>query len=257
MSVDTTDINELSEILRQQVESFALTEIDDLLRTCGFSLTDFQSMPQLTERVDELNRLLAEELNDDHNTLQSFVEQNSCRLNSDQRKVYDEVIDCVINRESKLFFLDGPAETGKTYVYNLLLSTVRSYGKIAIALASTGLAALLLEKGRTAHSRLKIPIEINEYSSCFIGAQSDLGSLIKRTEYIVWDEAPVMNRYVFEAVDRTLRDITKRNMPFGGKVIVFGGDFRQILPVVKNGCDYDVINACLKRSTIWPSINIR
>ena len=38
--------------------------------------------------------------------------------------------------------------------------------------------------------------------------------------------------------------------------MVFGGDFRQILPVVKNGCDYDIINACLKRSTIWPSINI-
>ena len=194
-----------------------MTEIDDLLTSSGFALSAFPSMPQLTERVEELNRLLAEELDDDTHTLQVFVEQNTSRLNPEQWIVFSEVINCVTHGRSKLFFLDGPGGTGKTFVYNLLLSAVRSHGKIAIALASTGLAALLLEKGRTAHSRLKIPIEVNESSSCFIGAQSNLGSLIRRAELLVWDEAPVMNRYVFEAVDRTFRDLTKQNMPFGGK----------------------------------------
>ena len=194
-----------------------MTEIDDLLSSSGFALSAFPSMPQLTERVEELNRLLAEELVYDAETLQVFVEQNTSRLNPEQRIIFNEVIDCVTQRRSKLFFLDGPGGTGKTFVYNLLLSTVRSHGKIAIALASTGLAALLLEKGRTAHSRLKIPIEINESSSCFIAAQSNLGSLIKRAELLVWDEAPVMNRYVFEAVDRTFRDIMKKEyLLFGG-----------------------------------------
>ena len=202
----------------QKVINFALTEIDDLLTSSGFSLRDFPTMPQLTERVEELNRLLAEELDIDTHTLQVFVEQNTSRLNAEQRNIFNEVIDCVTNGRSKLFFLDGPGGTGKTFVYNLLLSTVRSHGKIAIALASTGLAALLLKKGRTAHSRLKIPIEVNESSSCFIGFQSNLGSLIRRAELLVWDEAPVMNRFVFEAVDRTFRDIMKLNWPFGGKV---------------------------------------
>ena len=42
-----------------------------------------------------------------------------------------------------------------------------------------------------------------------------------------------------EALDRSLRDILRiqnpncDNKPFGGKVVVLGGDFRQILPVVK------------------------
>ncbi len=43
------------------------------------------------------------------------------------------------------------------------------------------------------------------------------------------------HRYMFEAVDRTLRNITKINQPFGGKIFLIGGDFRQILPVIPNG----------------------
>ena len=52
-----------------------------------------------------------------------------------------------------VFFLDGPGGTGKTFVYSLLLDTIRSRGDIAIAVASSGLAALLMPGGRTALSR--------------------------------------------------------------------------------------------------------
>jgi hypothetical protein len=46
---------------------------------------------------------------------------------------------------------------------------------------------------------------------------------------------------VFEAVNRTLQhvmgavDPALKDMLFGGKVVVMGGDFRQILPVVPRG----------------------
>jgi ATP-dependent DNA helicase PIF1 len=43
-------------------------------------------------------------------------------------------------------------------------------------------------------------------------------------------------------------------LPFGGKVMVFGGDFRQVLPVVPRGSRAQVTNACLKRSYLWPNI---
>ena len=61
------------------------------------------------------------------------------------------------------------------------------------------------------------------------------------------------HRHAFEAVDRTLRDLMKtvdlllKNKPFGGKVIVFGGDFRQILPVVIKGGREDIVRSCLQR----------
>ena len=33
--------------------------------------------------------------------------------------------------------------------------------------------------------------------------------------------------------------------PFGGKVVVFEGDFRQILPVVIKGGREDIVGSCL------------
>ena len=61
-----------------------------------------------------------------------------------------------------MFFVDGPAGTGKSFVYNLLLAYVRAQENIALALASCGLAALVLKGGRTAHSRFKICIPTEE-----------------------------------------------------------------------------------------------
>jgi ATP-dependent DNA helicase PIF1 len=43
----------------------------------------------------------------------------------------------------------------------------------------------------------------------------------------------MQNKYDFEAVDRTLRDIRNCEEPFGGLSVILGGDFAQILPVVK------------------------
>jgi hypothetical protein len=132
-----------------------------------------------------------------------------------------------------------------------LLEKVRSNGNIALAVASSGIAALLLPGGRTAHSCFKIPINIHEDSTCSIKHGSDLASLLQITKLIIWDEAPMTNRHAFEAVDRTLKDIMKavdpllEEKPFGGKVIVFGGDFRQILPVIVRGSREDIIGACL------------
>jgi len=56
----------------------------------------------------------------------------------------------------------------------------------------------------------------------------------------------MMNKLCFQAFDRTLRDITRAtnednaDKPFSGKVVVLGGDFRQILPVVRKGSRYDI-----------------
>nr|GEU47117.1 putative reverse transcriptase domain-containing protein [Tanacetum cinerariifolium] len=62
--------------------------------------------------------------------------------------------------------------------------------------------------------------------------------LMQQVKMIIWDEAPMTQKYVFEALDKTLRDISgykspeKRNCIFGGVTILLGGDFRQHLPVV-------------------------
>ena len=63
------------------------------------------------------------------------------------------------------------------------------------------------------------------------------------------------HKYCFEALDRTLNDIisgmTKENAVFGGKVILFGGDFRQILPVIPGGSRSDIVNSTINASYLW------
>ena len=72
----------------------------------------------------------------------------------------------------------------------------------------------------------------------------------------------MMHRHAFEALDRSLRDIMGQidpknfDIPFGNKIIVFGGDFRQTLPVVKNGTRYDIVNASFNRSLLWQNVSI-
>jgi hypothetical protein len=55
------------------------------------------------------------------------------------------------------------------------------------------------------------------------------------TDLIIWDEALMQHRHLHEAVDQTLRDVCKPDKPFGGICVIFGGDFHQILPVIKGG----------------------
>jgi ATP-dependent DNA helicase PIF1 len=155
---------------------------------------------------------------------------------------------------SRAFYIDGPAGTGKTFLYKTLLAKFRMEGKIALATASSGIAAILLPGGRTAHSRFKYPQKILPNSTCNIGYRTHLAELLRAAALIVYDEAPMHHRYFIEALDRTLRDLMKVDKPFGGKLIVFGGDFRQCAPVVRNGSEADIINGCLKKSPLWRDI---
>jgi ATP-dependent DNA helicase PIF1 len=62
----------------------------------------------------------------------------------------------------------------------------------------------------------------------------------------------MMHRHCFEAVDRTLKDIMKeKRYPFGGKVVVLGGDFRQILPVIPKGTRYEIVQSTRNSSHLW------
>ena len=66
----------------------------------------------------------------------------------------------------------------------------------------------------------------------------------------------------FEAVDRSLRDIlcfsnsNSGETPFGGKTIVLGGDFRQILLVVSKGQREQIVEASINKSSLWNNCNV-
>jgi ATP-dependent DNA helicase PIF1 len=53
---------------------------------------------------------------------------------------------------------------------------------------------------------------------------------------------------------RSLHDVMGCELPFGRKVMVFGGDFRQVLPVVPRGTKAQIMDATLLRSYFWKDI---
>ena len=147
--------------------------------------------------------------------------------------------------------MNSPGGYGKTLVLKVITAKIRSEGGIVLCVASTGLAAQNLEGGRTAHSRFKIPIDILEDSTCSIKAQSALAKLIKISKLIIWDEVFSCHRFNVEALERTLKDIMNSKESFGGKVICFGGDPRQTLPVVRRGGRAQIVRACIQMSPLY------
>eukprot|EP00973_Karenia_brevis_P056055 7796937-Karenia_brevis.AAC.2 len=59
-----------------------------------------------------------------------------------------------------IVYVDGPAGTGKTHLYKKVLHYVRMQRLIALAIAMSGIAALLLPGGRTAHRRFRLPVPV-------------------------------------------------------------------------------------------------
>jgi len=222
-------------------------------------LHDFPKMPLALSPVKMLcvDPQLVAKLNYDRDVLHGYINQNLPRLNICQEIVVTIMFNAIARGEGAIFFLDGPGGSGKTFVYKVLLALVRRDGHVAIGVASSSIAALLLEGGQTAHSVFKIPIALGRDSMCSIPVQSDSAELFWEAKLIVWDEAPAQHRHYAEAVDRTLCDIMRRpDLPFGGKVVVFGGDFRQCAPVVSRGFRASIVSAAFSRSVLWRQVRV-
>ena len=228
----------------------ALLELERHLQVHGKHVSDYEGFPRL--RQHDLPPAIVHEFT-------AFIpreeaakgEHNVALLNTSQRHVFDTVMSAVEGRSpQKIFFIDGPGGTGKTFVYNTLAATIRGSNKIVISVATSGIAAEQLDISRTAHSAFKVPIPIEKSSTCNIGRNSAQAHLIREAILIIFDEAPMADRKVIECIERTLRDITGCDDIFGGKVVVFGGDFRQILPVVRHGSRADIVNASLNRYVV-------
>ncbi|KAF5822849.1 putative DNA helicase [Helianthus annuus] len=212
--------------------------------------------------IPESNRLINEELSWDTDQLSAEFNNLHSSLNDDQRAVFNEIMDVVRSGNGGVFFVYGYGGTGKTFLWKTLATCIRCNGQIVINVASSGITSLLLSRGRTAHSRFHIPINLNEDSVCHIKPNTEIANLLNEAKLIIWDEAPMVHKHAFEALDRTLKDVLSvrdsRNseIPFGGKAIVFGGDFRHILPVVQNGSRQDIVHASLCSFYIWSSCKV-
>jgi hypothetical protein len=235
----------------------ALIIIEDKVISLGGShLTNF-GLPESIRNPDSMlpSELIAER-SYDTDALIKFLEENENKLVPDQKEVFDKITTAVFNNAGGVFFLDAPGGTGKTFVINLILAKVRQRNCIALAVASSGIAATLLTGGRTAHSAFKLPLNManSEVPTCNISRGSGKAKVLQECKLIVWDECTMSHKAALEALDVTLQDLRNNNRRMGGITLLLAGDFRQTLPVIPRGTRADEMHACLKSSVIWNEI---
>ena len=229
---------------------------DNVLALDGKDLQSYGlDMPRRCQQLT-LSKEFLRETSYDLEKLGQMVQLNEPRLTSDQRDVYGKILANIDSRQGGIMFLDAPGGTGKTFLLNLLLAKIRMRRSIAIAVAFSGIAATLLDGGRTAHSTLKLPLNLTrtESPTCNIGKGTGIAKVLQECHLIVWDECTMMHKHGFEALDRTLQDIRGNKQLMGGMTLLLAGEFRQTLPIVSRGTPADELKACLKASYLWPNI---
>ena len=249
---------------RYQEEQYALYIIQGKLDQAStpnkVQSLESNHLPELTIRFDsylpESNRLIREE--QQYTYTEEEVDDAWNQLNADQRRAADSIYNAVLDNtdQGAAFFLTGSGGTGKTFVQNTVMARLRKDQRVVLAVASSGIAAILLTGGRTAHSRFKIPLNSEEGSTCGVAKGTNLAELFKRTALIFWDESPMQRKYDVQAVNTMFQDICDNEALFGGKVVCFCGDFRQTLPVIQGGSRAKIIDYSLCNVSFWDRIRI-
>jgi hypothetical protein len=85
---------------------------------------------------------------------------------------------------------------------------------------------------------------------------SPCGELIRDASVILWDEAPMANHAVLACVEETCRQVMGNECPFGNKIIILLGDFRQTCPVIRGGSRAQIVDASIKSSPLWSNFTI-
>lgn len=158
-------------------------------------------------------------------------------------------------QNEKVLFLDGPGGQGKTLLLKIISALARSQDKVVWCVVSSGIAAQNLTGCTTAHSLFRLSIHISDDGFWSITNGTQRAELIRAATLLIFDEAAMAHKKLIEMLDRSLRDLMQKDELFGGKIIIFSGDFRHILPVVENArSTSDIVRASVRVSYIWKKV---
>jgi len=88
-----------------------------------------------------------------------------------------------------------------SYICKAISAALRSKAILFLTFASNAITTLHMLRGRTMHSRFCTPLNVDDWSSCYINPKSPLVELIAKSKLIIWDEVPMMHEHCFEAVE--------------------------------------------------------
>jgi len=163
----------------KQLMNLLVQKLTDLFANSGGNINNY-NLPKLAVQGYSMtdNRLINDELDPEPLMLSMHASSLVSQLNIDQKRVFDTVTECVLSGSAIFFFVCANGGTGKTCLLNAIIARLRSEKKIVLAVASSGVASLLLPRGRTAHSRFKIPFDITEAATCSVKRGTMLAELL-------------------------------------------------------------------------------
>ncbi|XP_015064581.1 uncharacterized protein LOC107009752 [Solanum pennellii] len=246
------DFNKLYVNSHNTILQFTLNNINDFLQSMGKSI-GIHHIPQPDDNFIEVGPSECREINEEiYVQIPTEDYDSQSQLNIEQHHAFTKIMQIIDVGTTGIFFVDGLGGTGKTYLYRALLANVISRGMIGLVTTTCGVAASILPGGRTTHSRFEIPLQTNESTMTNMSKQSGADKLIKKAKMIIRDEAPMDRRQTIEIVDRSFRDTMVIDEPFDGKVLIFGGYFRQVFLVSPKSTRAEIVNASLVKSYLWP-----
>uniref|UniRef100_A0A6N2NLJ3 ATP-dependent DNA helicase n=1 Tax=Salix viminalis TaxID=40686 RepID=A0A6N2NLJ3_SALVM len=190
-----------------QLKNYVLYELEQLFNASATTLQDHSLPMPDGQLLKEITNKLLRKLDYDYLNL--------------ERVIYDSIIAAIFAKKQALVFVHGHGGTGKTFLWHTIINRVRFESLIVLAVASSGIASLLLPNGRTAHSRFKLPLSIDESSTCAI------------------------NKLLI--VQCVIRNQLQQRSTFGGKTILL---------VILGGSKEQIINASLTSSILWPKFTV-
>lgn len=171
-------------------------------------------------------------------------------------KQFLELID-LITKKKQSIFITGPAGVGKTHLLKAIYNTLKSRGEKIVLTSTTGINALNLG-GITIHKLMGMQTRTDLNYIRFMKSSFLFKGITQRMtkiDYIIIDEVSMLRADQLELINAILKDATKVDKPFGGKVMIFTGDFYQIPPVVKSWEKKQ--NQWLFTSPTWINANIK
>lgn len=138
----------------------------------------------------------------------------------------------------------------------MILAKVRSEGKVALATAISGIAASnFAPLGRTLHYISGLPIQLYETSMCNLSKEK--AEVMKVAKILIIDEITMLKGVGLDVLSQSLCDLLERNdAPFGGLVVVMGGDFRQVLPILRHAGRATTVHSTVLQSKVWQTSSV-
>ena len=180
-------------------------------------------------------------------------------LNDEQREIFPTLLEAITNRDypHHAFFLEGRPGRGKTFLIQCLLEHCRAEQHIMIIVGTSALSATAYTRGRTAHYTFGIPVtEESTHLKSKIPPFSARADLLRNTSAIIWDELPMANKAAWECTHELCCSLRQDDHLFGGITFIGLGDFHQVAPVVSGSRESAALQASVKSSALWSSLQI-